>query len=208
MNIDHYEPPTNNLILQGAVTVPGNQFTTTMTEGTGHNELWRYNNSTSTATRMDTQMHTMRQTSHNGFQYNSPNSSDNRRRPTCYRCGEQGHIKMDCKERVYCTNCRSANHDIKVCRRQCNNTPSPLNNHIPTGYHPTAIPQPLIGTTSAGEQPTQQPNITNNGHLFQNLFENQIPRNNTASHTPFNRISPAPSANMTEAFTNPSTSQQ
>ena len=108
---------------------------------------------------------------------------------------------MDCKERVYCTNCRSANHDIKVCRKQCNNTPSPLNNHIPTGYHPTATPKPLIGATSTGGQPTQQPNATNNGHLYQNLFENQLPRTNTASHLPFNGTSPAPSANMTEVFT-------
>ena len=160
----------------------------------------KYTNDTSTATCMDTQTHTMRQTSHNGFQHNLPNSSDNRCRPTCYRCGEQGHMKMDCKERVYCTNYRSANHDIKVCRKQWNNTPSPLNNHIPTGYHPTAIPPPLIGATSTGGQPTQQPN-TNNGHLFQNLFENQIPRINTASHTPFNGTLPTPSANMTEAFT-------
>ena len=143
----------------------------------------------------------MRQTSRNGFQYKSPNSLDNRPGPTCYTCGEQGHMKMDCKERVYCTNCRSANHDAKVCRRQCNNTRSPLYNHIPTGYHPTATPSPLIGTASTGGQPTQQPNSTNNGHLFHNLFENQIPRSNTASHTLFNGTSPAPSANMTEAFT-------
>ena len=61
-------------------------------------------------------------------------------------------------------------------------------------------PLPLIGTTSTVGQPTQQPNTTNNGHLFQNLFENQIPRSNTASQTPFNGASPAPSANMTEAF--------
>ena len=107
---------------------------------------------------------------------------------------------MDCKERVYCTYCRSANHDTKVCRKQRKNTPSPLNNHIPTGYHPTATPQPLIGTTTGG-QPTQQTNTTNNGQFFQNLFENQIPRTNTLPNTQFNGTSPAPSANMTEAFT-------
>ena len=108
---------------------------------------------------------------------------------------------MDCKKRVYYTNCRSANHDTKVCRKQHNNTPSPLNNHIPTGYHPTAMPPPLIGTTTTGGQPTQQTNTINNEHFFQNLFENQIPRANTIPHMQFNGASPAPSANMTEAFT-------
>ena len=59
------------------------------------------------------------------------------------------------------------------------------------------MPPPLIGTTTGG-QPTQQTNTTNNGHFFQNLFENQIPRTNTVPHTQFNGASPA---NMTEAFT-------
>ena len=63
------------------------------------------------------------------------------------------------------------------------------------------MPPPLIGTTVTGGQPTQQTNTTNNGHLFQNLFENQIPRAKTAPHAQFNGASPAPSANMTEAFT-------
>ena len=140
-----------------------------MTEGAGRNEPWRYNNGTNTATGKDTQTHMMRQSSRNNFQYNSPNSSDKRRGVTCYRCGELGHIKADCKERVYCTNCRAAHHDTKVCRKQCNNTPSLLNSHIPTGYHPTATPPPLIGATTGG-QPAQQTNTTNR-HFFQNLFK-------------------------------------
>ena len=99
-------------------------------------------------------------------------------------------MKMDCKERVYFTNCKTANHDTKACRRHRNSTPSPINNQILTGYHPTATPPPLIGTGP-----------TNNGLLFQNLFEAQIPRINATVHTPFNGASPAPSANMTEAIT-------
>ena len=75
-NVDCYEPPES--ILQGATTVPGIQFTTTMTEGTGCNEPWRYNNGMGTATCTETQTHMMRQTSCNGFQYNSPNSLDDR----------------------------------------------------------------------------------------------------------------------------------
>ena len=151
-----------------------------MTEGIGLNEPWIYNNGMNAATCSGTQDHTTRQSSHNSFQYNSPNSSDKRHRPTCYRYGEQGHIKRDCMERVYCTNCRSANHDIKACRKQHNNTPSPLNKHIPTGYHPTATPPPLIGATSTGGQPTQQSNTTNNGHSYQKSTNNNIsiPRSN------------------------------
>ena len=76
-NGDHYEPPTNDLIIQGAASGPGNQFATNTTEGTGHNELWRYNNGMNTATHQDMQTHRTRQPSRNNFQYNSPNSSDN-----------------------------------------------------------------------------------------------------------------------------------
>ena len=50
-------------------------------------------------------------------------------------------------------------------------------------------------------QQTQQTGATNNGPLFQNLFDNNQPRTSTTIHTPFNGASPAPSANMTEALT-------
>ena len=76
-NGDRYEPPTNDSIIQGTTSVPANQFATNAMEGTGHNEPWRYNNGTNTATRQDTQTHTTRQSGRNNFQYNSPNSSDN-----------------------------------------------------------------------------------------------------------------------------------
>ena len=110
-------------------------------------------------------------------------------------------MRMECKERVYCTYCKTGNHDTKACRRQHNNTPSPINNHIPTGYHPTTTPPPLIGTTTTGGQQTQQTGATNNGPLFQNLLDVQIPRTNNTIHTPFNGASPTPSNNMTEALT-------
>ena len=76
-NGDHYEPPMNDSIIQGATSAPGNQFATNTTEGQGCNEPWRYNNGMNTNTRQDTQTHMMRQPSHNNFQYNSPNLSDN-----------------------------------------------------------------------------------------------------------------------------------
>ena len=76
-NRDRYEPPANDSIIQGITSVQINQFMTNATEGMGHNKPWKYNNGTSTGTRQDTQMHMTRQPSHNNYQYNSPNSSDN-----------------------------------------------------------------------------------------------------------------------------------
>ena len=149
---------------------------------------------------MNPQGRTTRSTGHNGFHSNLPNSSDNRNSPMCFKCGEQGHKIMDCRERVFCTHCRTANHDTKTCRKHHSNAPSPTNSHIPAGYHPTATPPPLQGTTATIQQ-THQTGASNNGPLFQNLFDNNQPRNSTAIHTPFNGTSPVPSANMTEALT-------
>ena len=55
-NGDHYEPPTNDSIIQGATSVLGNQFATNTMEGTGRNEPWRYNNGLNTATRLDNRL--------------------------------------------------------------------------------------------------------------------------------------------------------
>ena len=174
-----------------------------MTNATGttdRNDLWRHNNGTNTAIHMPTQGCMTRPTGHSGFQNNSLNSSDARNGPTCFKCGEQGHMRLDCRERVFCTLCRTHNHDTKARRRQHNNIPSPTNSHIATGYHPTATPPPLIGTTMAAQQ-AHQTGTHNNGPLFQNFFENNQPRTSTTIHTPFDGASPEPSANVMEGLT-------
>ena len=199
-NGNRYEPPANDSILQGAGSAPGGQFATNTTGATGCNDPWRYNNGENTTTHTNPQGHTTRATGHNGFHNNSPNSSDNRNGPTCFRCGEQGHMRMDCRERVFCTHCRTANHDTKACRKHHSNAPSPTNSHIPAGYHPTATSPPLLGKAATIQQ-IHQTGSPNNGPLFQNLFDNNQPRTSTTIHTPFNSASPAPSANMTEALT-------
>ena len=153
-NGNQYEPPVNDSIIQGAGSAPGGQFATNTISTTGHNEPWRYNR-TNMATHMDTQGCMTRQTSRSSFHNNSPNSSDNRNGSTCFKCGEQGHMRLDCKERVFCTHCRTANHDTKGCRKHHSNAPSPTNSHSPAGYHPTASPPPLMGATTAIQQ-TQQ----------------------------------------------------
>ena len=119
----------------------------------------------------------------NSFHNNSPNSSDNRNHPTCFRCGEQGHIRLECsKERVFCTHCRTPNHDTKACRKHHNSTPSPTNTHIPMGYHPTATPPLLLGATSVTGTHPQQTVTTTKRPLFQNYFDTHQPR--TSNHHP------------------------
>ena len=158
---------------------PGGQFATNTTDSTGHNNPWRYNNGANTATHLNLQGRMTRSTGHNGFHNNSPNSSDNRNGPTCFKCGEQGHMRMYCRERVYCTHCRTQNHDTKACRKHHSNAPNPTNSHIPAGYHPTATPLPLLEAATTIQQ-THQTGAPNNGPLFQNLFDNNQPRTSTA----------------------------
>ena len=74
---DQYEPPANDSIIQGADSASRDQFTTNTTGVTGHNERWRYNNGTNTATHTGHQTRMTRPSSHNSSHNNSPNSSHN-----------------------------------------------------------------------------------------------------------------------------------
>ena len=99
---NQYEPSVNNSIIQGAGSAPADQFTTNTTGTTGCNDLWRCNNGTNTATNRAPHRTSTRPTGHNGLDNNnSPNSSDTRNGPTCFRCGEQGHMRSECRERVF-----------------------------------------------------------------------------------------------------------
>ena len=121
---DRYEPRANNSIIQGADSASRNQFETNTISVTSCNEQWRYNNGTNTAARTGHQTRTTRQSSCNGSHNNLPNSSDNRNGSTCFRCGEQGHMRIECsKDRVFCSHCRTPNHDAKACRQHHNSTP-------------------------------------------------------------------------------------
>ena len=163
---DQYEPPDNDPIIQGVGFAPTDQFATNTTSTTGHNDLWRRNSITRTATSTAPHRMSTRPTSHNGLHNNnSPNSSDSRNSPTCFRCREQGHRRAECRERVFCNHCKTYNHDTKACRKQHNNIPSPAHSQIATGYHPTATPPPLMRTTAATQQ-THQTGTHNNNPLF------------------------------------------
>ena len=137
-----------------------------------------------------------RPTSRNGLQTNNPSiPTDPRNGPTCFRCGEQGHMKGECRKRVFCNHYRSYNHNTKACRKQHENTPSPTHSQIATGYHPTATPPPLMGTAAA-----TQPTELHSNPLF-NLLDNNQPRTSTLMHTPQNGMSPATPADLIEGIT-------
>ena len=123
---EQYEPPENDSILQGATSSPVDQFTTNTTDTAARNEPWRQNNTTNISSNTFNHRTTTRRTSRNGLQINNPsNPTDPRNGPTCFRCGEQGHMRGECRKRVFCNHCRSYNHDTKACRKQHENTPSP-----------------------------------------------------------------------------------
>ena len=199
-NNDQYEPPVNDSIIQTAASAPTDQLSTNATGATGRNDLWRCNNSTGTATSTVTHRPSTEPTSHNGLHNDtSPNSLDNRNSPICFRCGEQGHMRLACRERVFCDHCRSYNLGTKACRKQHNNIPSPTNSQITTGYHPTVTPPPLLGTTTTAT--TQQTGIHNNNPLFQNLLDNHQLRTSTMIQTPQNGPSPTTPVKLVEGIT-------
>ena len=198
---NQYEPSVNDSIIQGATSAPTDQFATNVTSITGRNDMWRRNNIPSTTTNTIPHRMSTRPTSHNGLHNNnSPDSSDSRNGSTCFRCGEQGHIRAECRERVFCSHCKTYNHDTKACRKQHNNIPSPAHSQIATGYHPTATPPPLMGTTAATQQ-THQTGTHNNNPLFQNLLDNNQPRTSTMIQILHNGTSPAVPADLVEGIT-------
>ena len=200
---NRYKPPVNDSIIQGAGTALGGQFTTGTTEATSHNEPWR-NNGANAAPQYIFPPHMTTPTDRNGLFSDSPNSSNNRNGPTCFKCGEQGHMRHKCVNIVFCNHCKVSNHCNRTCRKLRKNVPSLTNSHIPTGYHPTATPPPLNAPNQAVHATTQlQPaSTTNNGLWFQNYQDTNQPRTSPTFHTvPMNNMSLAPSANMTEAFT-------
>ena len=193
---NHYEPPVNDSLIQLAASTHTNQIATKTTRTTGHDTPWRHNDNTGTMTNTVRHRMATRLMSRNGLHNNiSPNCSDNRTGPTCFRCGEQGHMKSTCRERVFCDHCKTYNHSTKACRKLLDNTPSPANSQITTGYHPTGTPPPLTEPTTN----TQQTGARNNP-LFQNLFDNNQPRTSTMIQKPHNGTSPIP-ADLVEGIT-------
>ena len=141
---EQYEPPENDLILHGATSSPADQFVTNSTKTAGCNEPWRRNNTTNISSNTFNHRTTTRPTGHNGLQTNNPsNPTDLRNRLTCFRCGEQGHMRVECRKRVCCNHCRSYNHDTKACRKQQGQytepDPQPNSDRLPPNSDTTTI---------------------------------------------------------------------
>ena len=193
---EQFEPPENDSIVQGAVSPPADQFETSATETAGRNKPWRRNNTANIGPNTFSDRTTNRPTSRNDPQTNNPsNPSDLRNGPTCFRCGEQGHMRLECRKRVFCNHCRSYNHDTKACRKHQNNTPSPTHSQIATGYHPTVSPPPLMGAAA-----TTQPTDTHNNPLF-NILDDNPPRTSTLMHTPQIGMSPSAPGDLLDGIT-------
>ena len=172
---DPYEPPENDSIIQTASLLQTDQPTTSTAKPINCNTMWRHNNNAGTT------VGTHRTTSVMG--------TDSRSGPICFRCGERGHLRFNCTERVFCDSCKTFNHSSRACRKQPDNTPSPTGSQIVTGYHPTATPPPLTNN--------QPPN----NQFLQNLFENNQPRTSTMIQTPYAGASPTTPADLMEGLT-------
>ena len=152
---NRYEPPANDSIIQGAGTTPLAHFATGTTTATGRNEPWR-NTGNNTAGHHIFPNRTTNTTDCNSLFSNSPTHQTTE---TYQYASDVVNMRNKCVNRVFCSNCKSANHCHRTCRKLRNNTPSQTNSHIPTGYHPTATPSPLNEQTPAA-QPT---GTVNNG---------------------------------------------
>ena len=91
----HYKPPENDSIIQTATIPQTDQPTMNTTRTTNHNTPWRHINNMGTTISTATHRPANVLTSRNDLRKStSPNSSDNRDGPICFRCGVQGHKKV------------------------------------------------------------------------------------------------------------------
>lgn len=67
--------------------------------------------------------------------------------PSCYRCGKERHWRRDCRAKVWCENCNSANHSMLVCCAS-GNSGTRVKNHRAQTTMAALVVSPLNGTLS------------------------------------------------------------
>ena len=91
---NRYKPAANDSIIQGAGTAYVAHFTTGTTAATGRNKPWRNTGNNTAAQQIFPTLMTNK-TDCNSLFSESPNSLNNRNAPTCFRCGEQCHMRNE-----------------------------------------------------------------------------------------------------------------
>ena len=102
------------------------QFATNATNIAARNEPWRHNNVTSTNSNTMNHRAATRPTGRNRLQNdNSPSPPDLRNGPTCFRYGEQGHMRAECRERVFTTTAEATTMTQKHVENNITISPAP-----------------------------------------------------------------------------------
>ena len=131
--IDGYEQLSNDSLSQDTDTNDRISPTSDRDTDSERRSNWPRNQTTGYGS------HTTGASSRTNFQ-NEQSNYPPRNTVTCYRCGEQGHIRTGCTAQVYCTICRTSNHGTRACRRYNNTNDGPTNSNNNPEYHPTATP--------------------------------------------------------------------
>ena len=188
----HYEPPENDSIIQTVTPPQTDQPTTNTTRSTNRNTPWRHINNTGTTIGTATHRLASVPVSHNDLCKSiSPNSSDNRNGPICFRWREQGHIRSSCNERVFCDHCIQPQFPSmqKTTRQHSKPSREPDHNRVPPHSNATILnkqPAPKHAQQPVIPQPIREQPTKNQHHdtnticrHFTNSTSRSSRRNNT-----------------------------
>ena len=97
---EQFEPPENELNITRSNFITSGLVRNQRNQHSSCNEPWRRNNTTNIGSNTFNHRTTTRPTSRNELQTNNPsNPTDPRNGPTCFRCGEQGHMRGRMQEK-------------------------------------------------------------------------------------------------------------
>ena len=142
-----YEPPENDSIIQTVSLPQTDQPMTSTTKPVNHNTPWRHNSNTGTTVGTVT------------HRTASVTTTDNRSGPICFRCGERGHLRFNCTERVFCDFCKTFNHSSRTCRKQTDNVL--VRDHTSKAFQPKYKDFCIIGLLGKNQVEIKD----NHGHI-------------------------------------------